>query len=133
MEKRIRKSETKLFKIIVPYTLNDHETLFGGTVMQWMDEVAYITAIRFAKKKMVTVSVEKVNFLLPVYVGTIIEIIGKVSKVNKAKIEVQVEIYVEEMYTDHRQKAVDALFIFAAVDNNHKPIRIEIDEIANLQ
>ncbi len=129
MEERIRKSETKLSKIIFPFTLNDHETLFGGTIMKWMDEVAYITATRFTKKKMVTVSVEKVNFQLPIYVGTIIEIIGIVSNVKKAKIEVQVEIHVEEMYTDHRQKAVDALFTFAAVDNNHKPIRIETSEI----
>lgn len=48
---RIKKSETKQFKIIFQSSLNDHETLFGGIAMQWMDEVAYITAIRYSKKK----------------------------------------------------------------------------------
>ncbi len=51
MNDSIKKSETRQFKVIFPSTLNDHDTLFGGTAMQWMDEVAYITATRFTRKK----------------------------------------------------------------------------------
>jgi len=47
MDDRIMKSETKQFKVIFPHTLNDHDTLFGGIAMQWMNEVAYIVAFRF--------------------------------------------------------------------------------------
>jgi acyl-CoA hydrolase len=126
MNERIMKSETRQFKVIFPNTLNDHDTLFGGIAMQWMDEVAYITAIRFSKKKMVTVSSEKVQFLLPMKSGTIAEIIGKVTKVKNVKIEIQVEIYIEEMYSENRQKAVDALFTFAAINDENKPIPINI-------
>lgn len=125
MVERITKSETRQFKVIFPSTLNDHETLFGGKAMQWMDEVAYITAIRFTKKKMVTVSVDKVQFLTPVKSGAIAEIIGKVINVKYAKIEIMVEIYVEDMYTDYRQKAVNALFTFAAINDKNKPIPID--------
>lgn len=125
------KSETRQFKVIFPNTLNDHDTLFGGIAMQWMDEVAYITAIRFSKKKMVTVSSEKVQFLLPMKSGTIAEIIGKVTKVKNVKIEIQVEIYIEDMYTDNRQKAVDALFTFAAINDENKPIPINIKEYSS--
>jgi acyl-CoA hydrolase len=128
MNERIMKSETRQFKVIFPNTLNDHDTLFGGIAMQWMDEVAYITAIRFSKKKMVTVSSEKVQFLLPMKSGTIAEIIGKVTKVKNVKIEIQVEIYIEEMYSENRQKAVDALFTFAAINDENKPIPINIKE-----
>lgn len=125
------KSETRQFKVIFPNTLNDHDTLFGGIAMQWMDEVAYITAIRFSKKKMVTVSSEKVQFLLPMKSGTIAEIIGKITKVKSVKIEIQVEVYIEDMYTDNRQKAVDALFTFAAINDENKPIPINIKEYSN--
>lgn len=65
MDDRIMKSETKQFKVIFPHTLNDHDTLFGGIAMQWMNEVAYIVAFRFSRKKVVTVSAEKVHLLLP--------------------------------------------------------------------
>jgi len=131
MNERIKKSETRQFKVIFPNTLNDHDTLFGGTAMQWMDEVAYITAIRFSKKKMITVSSEKVQFLLPIKSGTIAEIIGKVTKVKNVKIEIQVEIYIEDMYSDNRQKAVDALFTFAAINDENKPIPINIKECSS--
>lgn len=124
MEERIRISETKQFKVVLPNTLNDHETLFGGIAMQWMDEVAYITAIRFARKKMVTVSAEKTQFVLPVKSGTLVEIIGKVVEIGNAKLKIQVEMFVEEMYSENRQKAVESLFTFAAIDDEHKPIPI---------
>ncbi len=125
------KSETRQFKVIFPNTLNDHDTLFGGTAMQWMDEVAYITATRFARKKMVTVTVDKVQFLLPIKSGLIAEIVGKIVKVKNVKIEIQVEIYIEDMYSDNRQKAVDALFTFAAINDENKPIPINIKEYSS--
>ncbi len=121
MDSRVKKSETRQFRIIFPKNLNDQGTLFGGMAMQWMDEVAYITATRFAKKKMVTVSSEKVQFLLPIKSGTIAEIVGKVSKVKNVTIEIRVEIYLEEMYSDLRQKVVEASFTFAAINNFNKP------------
>lgn len=131
MDDKIMRAETRQFKVIFPNTLNDHDTLFGGTAMKWMDEVAYITAIRFSKKKMVTVSVEKVQFLKPMKSGTIAEIIGKVIKVGNVKIEIQVEIYIEEMYSEKRQKVVNALFTFAAIDNSNKPIPLNIKDFSS--
>jgi len=130
MEERIRISETKHFKVVLPSTLNNHDTLFGGIALQWMDEVAYITATRFTRKKMVTVSAEKARFLLPVQSGTLVEIIGKVVKIGNAKLQIWVEIFVEEMYAENRQKAVEALFTFAAVNEEHKPIPIGNIEVA---
>jgi len=124
MENRIINSETRQCKLIFPNTLNDHDTLFGGIAMKWMDEVAYITAIKFLKKKVVTVSAENVDFLLPVKAGTIAEIIGIVKTVKNATIEIKVEIFIEEMYADNRQKAVDAVFTFAAINDENKPIPI---------
>lgn len=124
MDSRINKSETRQFRVIFPKNLNDQNTLFGGTTMKWMDEVAYITATRFAKKKMVTVSSDKIQFLSPIKSGTIAEIIGKVSKVKNVTIEIHVEIYLEDMYSDVRQKVVKALFTFAAINDVNKPVPI---------
>ena len=131
MNELIKKSETKQFKVIFPNTLNDHDTLFGGTAMQWMDEVAYITALRFFKKKAVTVSVDNIQFLSPLKSGTIAEITGKIVNVSYAKIEIKVEIFVEEIYETNRYKAIDALFVFACIDDNHKPVRIKYPNAIN--
>jgi len=128
MNEQLLKFQTKQDRIVFPNVLNDHNTLFGGIAMQWMDEVAYITAIRFTKKKMVTVSVDKIHFLLPIEVGSIVEIIGSVVNVGAVKIGVQVEIYTQELNTGKKDKAVSALFAFAAVNETNRPV--PIDEIS---
>jgi acyl-CoA hydrolase len=59
---RIEKSRTSIFKAVFPNTTNHYDTLFGGTAMHLMDEVAFITATRFSRQKMVTVC----SMLLPI-------------------------------------------------------------------
>jgi len=125
LEERIENSATRQFKVVFPNTLNAHDTLFGGIAMQWMDEVAYITATRFTRMKMVTVSTEKMKFKNPIKAGTIAEIIGKVLKVGNLKLDIQVEIWVEEMFSEIRFKAVDAVFTFVAIDDANKAKRID--------
>jgi acyl-CoA hydrolase len=43
-EERIKQSETRIFKAVFPNTTNHYDTLFGGTAMHMMDEVAFIAA-----------------------------------------------------------------------------------------
>lgn len=116
--------QTSQYKVVFPNALNDHETLFGGETLKWMDEVAYIAAIRFTRKKMVTVSTDRIKFLKPIKPSSIVEIIGKVVKVGAIKIDVLVEIYREDMFSKNKQKAVKGLFTFAAINNKNKPIAI---------
>ncbi|HEX6431922.1 MAG TPA: hotdog domain-containing protein, partial [Niastella sp.] len=78
IEQKIQQSETRIFKAVFPNTTNHYDTLFGGTAMALMDEVAFIAATRFARKRMVTVSSDKIDFTRPIPAGTIIELIGKV-------------------------------------------------------
>lgn len=61
-DERIRSSETRIFKAVFPSTTNHYDTLFGGTAMQLMDEVAFITATRYSRQRMVTVSSDRVSF-----------------------------------------------------------------------
>lgn len=56
LEERIEHARTSIFKAVFPNTTNHYDTLFGGHAMQLMDEVAFIAATRFSRKKMVTVS-----------------------------------------------------------------------------
>ena len=93
-----------------------------------MDEVAYITATRFLRLEAVTVAVENIKFLLPVTQGSIVEIVGKVTEIGRVKLNVHVHILVEDKFLDIQQKAVEADFLFAAVDENHNPVRLEFVE-----
>lgn len=124
LEERIQLSETKIFKAVFPNTTNHYDTLFGGTAMALMDEVAFITATRFARKRMVTVSSDRIDFSQPIPAGTIIELCGKVAHVGNTSLQVRVDIFVEEMYSMQRFKAVTGTFTMVAVDEAKRPVKI---------
>lgn len=130
-EERALISETRIFKAVFPNTTNHYDTLFGGTAMQLMDEVAFITATRFARLKMVTVSSDKIDFNVPIPSGTIIELVGKVIRMGNTSLDIKVDIYIELMNSDKRELAISGLFKFVAIGEHKKPIRIDINKIDN--
>ena len=89
-----------------------------------MDEVAFMAATRFSRLRCVTVSTDKINFTHPIPAGTIIELVGKVEHVGNTSMKVRVDIFVEQMYQEGREKAVTGIFTFVAMDENHKPTAI---------
>lgn len=124
LEEKIKNSTTHIFKAVFPSTTNHYDTLFGGTALYLMDEVAFITATRFTRLRVVTVCSDKINFTNPIPAGTLVELIGKVIKTGNTSLQVQVDIYVEQMYSSEREKAVTGNFTFVAIDENKKPMKI---------
>ena len=112
----------KSHKLILPIHLNDNQSLFGGQIMQWIDEIAYITACKYTSQKMVTVSIEKVKFIHAIKCGDIIEIISNVIDCSLMKLKIEVNIYI--LNKKIKQKAVSSLLYFAAIDKNNKAILI---------
>ena len=92
--------------------------------MLLMDEVAFITATRFTRKRCVTVSSDRIDFKKPIPAGTIVELVGKVSKIGNTSLDVKVDIYIEQMYEEGSEKAISGNFTFVALDENKKPVRI---------
>ena len=121
LEERIRRSTTHIFKAVFPGTTNHYDTLFGGTALHAMDEVAFIAATRFSRLKMVTVSSERIDFTKPIPHGTIIELIGTVYHVGNTSLKVRVEVFTEQMYSEHREKAISGEFTFVAIDDQARP------------
>ena len=120
----IDKSETRIFKAVFPNTTNHYDTLFGGTALHLMDEASFICATRFSRKKVVTVSTDKIDFTTPIPQGTIIELIARVTKVGRTSCVVKVDIFMEDMYSYKRDKAVTGYFTFVAIDDDKNPIAI---------
>lgn len=124
LEEKINAAETHIFKAVFPNTTNHYDTLFGGTAMQLMDEVAFITATRFSRQRVVTVSSDRIDFKKPIPAGTFAELIGKVTHIGNTSMQVHVEIYVEKMYSLERERAITGNFTFVAVNENKEPISI---------
>ncbi|NLR82530.1 acyl-CoA thioesterase [Chitinophaga eiseniae] len=122
---KIDQSVTRIFKAVFPDSINHYDTLFGGTAMALMDEVAFITATRYSRQKMVTVSSDRIDFTKPIPAGTIIELVGIVSFVGNTSLKVRVEVFIEQMYSTVREKAITGEFTFVAIDNDKRPVKID--------
>jgi acyl-CoA hydrolase len=124
LEECIEASETRIFKAVFPNTTNHYDTLFGGTALHMMDEASFICATRFSRKRVVTISTDKIDFTKPIPQGTIIELVARITKVGRTSCVVQVDIFKEDMYSTEREIAVTGFFTFVALDDQKKPIPI---------
>lgn len=123
-EELINASETRIFKAIFPNTTNHYNTLFGGTALLMMDEASFICATRFSRKKVVTISTDKIDFEKPIPEGTIVELVARINKVGRTSCTVKVDIFMENMYSYQRELTVTGFFKFVAVNTQMKPIPI---------
>ena len=122
--RRIALSETRVTKAVFPPTTNHHNTLFGGTALAWMDEVSFIAATRFCRLPLVTVSSDRIDFKHAIPAGSIVELIGRVIKVGNTSLKVEVEVFVESMCSDARERAISGVFSFVAIDGQKKPVPV---------
>lgn len=122
IEQKITQSATRVAKVVFPTTINHHATLFGGTALAWMDEVSFITATRFCRKRLVTVSTERINFQHPIPSGSIVELDGRVTRVGRTSLTVSVTIFLEDMYREGREEVINGQFNFVAVDDDGRPV-----------
>ncbi len=124
LAERIDQSETRVCTTVFPFLTNHHDTLFGGKAMAIMDEVSFMAATRFCRKRLVTVSTDKIDFEKAIPSGSIIEAIARVASVGRTSLKVRVQIYLEHMYEEGRELAIQGMFTFVALDDNKKPLPV---------
>ena len=120
----IARSKTRIVRAVFPNSTNNYDTLFGGITLKWMDEVAFITATRFGRKKFVTVSSDRVDFNMPIPGGHFAELIGEVVKVGKSSLIVDVTLMLEAMYEEGQVEAVKGSFTLVAINDERKAVPI---------
>ncbi len=121
---RIDASETRIAKVVAPATTNLNDTLFGGTLLAWMDETAFVTATRFGRCPFVTVSLERIDFEHPIPAATIVELVARVESVGRTSLKVRIDVFVEDMFKADRLKAVTGVFTLVALDEHKRPTPI---------
>lgn len=130
--KKVSESVVETVHIIRPNHLNASGRLFGGILMQWIDEVAGVVGKRHCHKNVTTASVDNLIFLHGAYQKDIVVIIGKITYVGKTSMEVKVDTLVED-WEGNRTPINHAYFTMVALDDNDKPtevprLELETDE-----
>ena len=121
--KTVDDSRVETVHLVRPSHMNGANRLFGGILMQWIDEVAGIVAKRHCMGNVTTASVDNLTFLRGAYLGDMIVIKGKLTWVGSTSMEVCVDTYVESP-NGERTRINNAHFMMIALDENDKPARV---------
>ena len=121
--KTVNESLVETVHIVRPNHLNGANRLFGGILMQWIDEVAAIVAKRHCSGNVTTASVDNLTFLHGAYNNDMVVIKGKMTWVGNSSMEVCVDTYVENRQGE-RYRINNAHFILIALDDDDKPVRV---------
>ena len=110
-----------LLESVFPTHTNPQGTLFGGQLVAWMDKAAGIAAMRHAKTSVVTAAIENISFKIPIFVGDLVELRGKVVSVGRTSMVVEVEVYREDPLHSGRELCTIGRFTMIALDENRRP------------
>jgi acyl-CoA hydrolase len=129
----VRDSISDVADLMFPPDANMHGTVFGGKVLQMVDKAASVCAMRHSGKPVVTVAMERVEFLVPIRVGTFLIANARVNHTGRSSMEIAVEVYAEDMPGGTRVHTNSCLVTMVAVDDAGRPspvpgLRLETPE-----
>lgn len=109
---------------IFPIDTNNHNSLFGGKLMSYIDDVASISASRHSRSDVVTASTDSVDFLFPIRPTDSVCLESYVTHTGKSSMEVFVKVIAENLKTGERKLAATSFLTFVALDEKGKPTRV---------
>jgi acyl-CoA thioesterase YciA len=120
-----KKKEATLRVTLLPRDTNRLGTIFGGVILSNIDLAASIEARRSGGNlKYVTVAMDRVIFLQPVFVGDVVSFYTETVKIGRTSITVKVKVTAERMEDLQMVQVTEAEVVFVAVDENRRPIPI---------
>lgn len=123
-KKKPQDSLTLMTQLIFPSDTNHYDTMFGGRLVEYMDKAAAIAAMRHARTRSVTASMDSIDFLAPIMVGEVIEVKAFVTWTHRSSMEIYVMVTSENLFSGEKQNNVQAFFTFVALNEDGRPTAV---------
>lgn len=120
-ESTLSESYTEMTELLLPNDTNVLGRALGGVVLHWMDICGAIAAGRFANERVVTASMDHVDFISPIDLGEIAVIEAYVFNTGRTSMDVRVDVRAENPRTDDQRQTTSSFLTFVAIDSTGKP------------
>ncbi|HWU42636.1 MAG TPA: acyl-CoA thioesterase [Bdellovibrio sp.] len=117
-------SQVIMTQLVLPSHTNALGSVFGGTIMSWIDIAAAIAAQRHCNKDVVTASIDRLDFVAPVYKGWVVNLRASVNYTSRTSMEVGVRVDAENPKTGETFHTASAYTTFVALGSNGKPAEV---------
>lgn len=127
--KKVQDSSTEQVYVIRSQFINGYGRLFGGYLMQWIDEIGGTVSRRHSGREVTTASIDNLNFKAGAYQNDMVVLVGKMTYVGRSSMEIRVDTYVED-YNGMRRSINRAYIVMVAIDENGKAVEVPGLEIS---
>ena len=122
--KRWQDSATETVEVVLPNDSNPLGFMLGGAVMHRIDITGAIACHRHTNTLALTAGVDGLEFLHPIKIGDMVILKSRVTCTFTTSLEVEVEVFSEEIVTGTRRLTSRAYLTFVSIDENGKPQQI---------
>ena len=117
-------SSIEMREMVMPHHTNPQNTVFGGTVMSWIDIAAAMVAARHCGRPVVTAHISDIDFIAPIKMGYHVLIQASLNYVGRSSMIVGVKVTSENPYTGESRTTTKAYLTFVALDDLSRPIEV---------
>ena len=107
-----------------PQDANTFGNVHGGIIMKMVDEAGAVVAMRHAQAPVVTVAIDSMTFMKPIYVGSLVMCEGELTYVGRSSMEVRVQVRAENPLTGQGTTTNTAYLVYVALSDDGNPITV---------
>ncbi|MCL2154568.1 MAG: acyl-CoA thioesterase [Leptospirales bacterium] len=122
--KKVKSTSVTVVQQMTQQDANLAGNVHGGVILKLIDNTAGIVGMRHTGVNVVTASIDKVDFYSPVYVGNLLRVSASINYVGTTSMEIGVRVEAEDHVTGEVRHTGSAYLTFVALDENHKPKKI---------
>lgn len=117
-------SKTEQVHVVLPPDLNGAGRLFGGKLLQMLDEIAGVVAMRHCQScHVTTAAIDNLAFKKAIYLNDLVVLVAYPTYTGNTSMEVRIDTYVEN--PDGMRHLVNrAFFVMVAIDDNGHPVKV---------
>jgi uncharacterized protein (TIGR00369 family) len=119
--RRASESQTVISVVMEIEHANNAGYVHGGEIMRLVDTAAGIAAVRHARRRVVTVAMDDMSFLSPVYIGDLVTVRAMVNDAHRTSMEIGVRVDVETVPIGGTRHVSSAHLVFVGLDEKGKP------------
>ena len=119
--KTIADSQFTLSALMGPQDANSQGNVHGGVIMKMVDEAGALVAMRHARTSVVTIAIDSMTFVEPIFVGNLVLCNAGITYVGRTSMEVRVEVIAENPLLGTSTISNIAYLVYVALDSNGQP------------
>lgn len=122
--KSVSSSQVIMTQLVLPSHTNAIDTIFGGTIMSWIDICAAIAAQRHSGREVVTASIDRLDFIAPVRKGWVVNLKASLNFVSTSSMEIGVRVDAENPKTGEVFHTASSYLTFVALGSDGRAAKV---------